>query len=69
VPKAQRGYISEQSYIDFELYKKCIDDLCKFPEKIKMLRFAGTGEPLLHKDIVKMVKYAAERQVAILLIL
>lgn len=64
IAKNKRGYISEQSFMDFELYKKCIDDLCKFPEKIKMLRFAGTGEPLLHKDITRMVKYAVQKQVA-----
>ncbi len=63
VPANKRGYISEQSFMDYELYKKCIDDLCEFPEKLKMLRFAGTGEPLLHKDIAKMVKYAAKKQV------
>lgn len=64
VPKAERGYISDQFFMDWELYKKCIDDLCKFPEKIKMLRFAGTGEPLLHKNIAQMVQYAAEKQIA-----
>lgn len=64
VPKAQRGYISDKSLLDFELYKKCIDDMAEFPEKIKMLRFAGTGEPLLHKDIARMVEYVANKQVA-----
>lgn len=62
VPKTERGYITDQAMMDFELYKKCIDDLGEFPEKIKMLRFAGTGEPLLHKDIAKMVDYAAKKQ-------
>lgn len=64
VPRAKRNFISDNIFMDFNLYKKCIDDLCKFNKKIKMLRFAGTGEPLLHKDIVNMIKYAAERQVA-----
>lgn len=64
VPVEKREYISEKVSMDFELYKKAIDDLCEFPRKIKMLRFAGTGEPLLHKDIAKMVEYAAKKQVA-----
>lgn len=64
IPKIERGYISDEVLMDFALYKKCIDDLSQFPEKIKMLRFAGTGEPLLHKDIAKMVEYAAKKQVA-----
>jgi len=29
-----------------------------------MIRFAGTGEPLLHKDIAKMVEYAVKMNVA-----
>lgn len=64
VPVKERGYISNKYFLNFDLYKKCIDDLCKFPKRLKMLRFAGTGEPLLNKDIVKMVKYAVEKQVA-----
>jgi len=46
------------------LYRKCIDDLAQFPEKLRMLRFAGTGEPLLHPDIVKMIVYAAQADIA-----
>lgn len=64
VDKSKRGYVSEQTIMDYKLYQKCIDDLCGFPDKIKMLRFAGTGEPLLHKDIIKMVDYAVKKQVA-----
>lgn len=60
----KRGFISEKVFIDFEIYKKCIDDLCQFPRKIKMLRFAGTGEPLLHKDIAKMIKYAVDKDIS-----
>lgn len=64
IPKEKRGYISDKTFMDFDLYKKYIDDLSYFPQKIKMLRFAGTGEPLLHKDIAKMVEYAVKKQVA-----
>ena len=32
--------------------------------KIKVLRFVGIGEPLLHKNIVDMVKYAVSKEVA-----
>lgn len=64
IPKKDRGYVSDATVMNYELYQKCIDDLSHFPEKIKMLRFAGTGEPLLHKDIAKMVEYAAEKEVA-----
>ncbi|MBU3176433.1 radical SAM protein [Clostridium estertheticum] len=64
VPLKGRGYISEETYMDFDIYKKIIDDLSEFPQRIKMLRFAGTGEPLLHRDIAEMVEYAVKKQVA-----
>lgn len=64
VPVNKRGYIAEKTFMNFELYKKAIDDLANFPRKIKMLRFAGTGEPLLHKDVAKMVDYAVKKQIA-----
>lgn len=64
IDKSKRAYVTEKKVMDYELYKKCIDELCDFPEKIKMLRFAGTGEPLLHNDIVRMVNYAVKKEVA-----
>ena len=53
-----------KQFMDFELYKKAVDDMVEFDEKVKALIFAGHGEPLLHKDIARMVAYAKEKQVA-----
>lgn len=64
IPQKDRGYIADKAFMDFELYKKAIDDIAKFPQKIKMLRFAATGEPLLHKQIAEMVKYASQKNIA-----
>lgn len=64
VPKSERGYISSQKMIDVALYRKCIDDISAFPEKLRMLRFAGTGEPLLHPGIAGMIEYASKANVA-----
>jgi radical SAM protein with 4Fe4S-binding SPASM domain len=60
----KRGFISDKVSMDFELYKKCIDDMANFPQKIKTLRFVGMGEPLLHKDIAKMIEYAFLKNIA-----
>lgn len=60
----KRGEISDRVTMDFELFKKCIDDMTYFPEKIKAIHFAGIGEPLLHKDIDKMVSYVVQKEVA-----
>ncbi len=53
-----------KQFMDFELYRKAIEDLTHFDNKIKALIFAGHGEPLLHKDIAAMVAYAKEKDVA-----
>lgn len=64
VDKAERGFISNTNLIDFELYRKCVDDMAHFPNKLKVLRFVGIGEPLLHKKIIEMVAYTVDRQIA-----
>ena len=56
-----RPYVSQKKIMSFELYKKCIDDLTKFPRRLKLLHFTGLGEPLMHPRIVDMVKYAKEK--------
>ncbi|MCW2278813.1 radical SAM/SPASM domain-containing protein [Heliophilum fasciatum] len=64
LPREQHGYISDKPFMDMYLYKQCIDDMRHFKKKLKMLRFAGIGEPLLHKRIADMVAYAKKRDVA-----
>lgn len=60
----KRGFISDKVIMDFDLFKRCIDDMTSFPDKIKVLRFVGIGEPLLHKNIVEMIEYAVQKGVA-----
>ncbi|OGM93312.1 radical SAM protein [Candidatus Wolfebacteria bacterium RIFOXYB1_FULL_54_12] len=64
LPNKERGFISDKVVMDFDLYKKFIDEFALFPSKIKVLRFVGIGEPLLHPRIADMVAYAVEKQVA-----
>lgn len=52
----------KKGVMDFELYKKVIDDLAEFPQTIKILRLVKEGEPLLNKRFVDMVSYAKEKQ-------
>lgn len=60
----KRGFISDKIVMDLELFKKCVDGFTLFPNKIKVLRFVGIGEPLLHKNIAEMVAYAVEKDIA-----
>jgi radical SAM protein with 4Fe4S-binding SPASM domain len=64
VDKAERGFISDKNLMDFELYEKCVNDMAHFPQQIKVLRFVGIGEPLLHKRIVDMVASTVDRKVS-----
>ncbi|HNQ63751.1 MAG TPA: radical SAM/SPASM domain-containing protein, partial [Syntrophorhabdaceae bacterium] len=51
--------------MDFELYRKIIDDLCTFEKPIKVLRLYKDGEPLLNPRFPEMVRYARERGCAL----
>lgn len=64
VDKSKRHFVSDKVSMDIDLFKKSIDDMTRFPQKIKVLRFVGIGEPLLHKQIVEMVSYAVSKDVA-----
>ncbi len=63
LPKEKRPELTTKNIMDLELFKKVIDDMEGFTNKIKLLRFCGAGESLLDNNIVEMVKYAAEKHV------
>jgi len=65
VPKKERGFVSDWPVMKYDLYKKCIDELALFDDQLKVLRFVGMGEPLLHKNIVEMVAYAVAKKIAL----
>lgn len=46
--------------INFDLYKKIIDDLKDFDNKIKVIRLYKDGEPLLNPNFPDMIKYAKD---------
>lgn len=46
--------------MDYELYKKIIDDICEFDEKVKVIRLYKDGEPLINPHFADMIKYAKE---------
>lgn len=64
LPIKEQGYAFDTEILNYKVFKKMIDDAQSFNQKIKMLRFVGTGEPLLHPSISEMVKYASEENVA-----
>jgi radical SAM protein with 4Fe4S-binding SPASM domain len=64
LPKEERPFLTSKKRMDLALYKKCVDDMAGFKRKIKLLRFCGTGESLLDKNIVEMIRYAAQKEIA-----
>lgn len=54
----------KRELMDFETYKKCIDDAKQFQQKLKAIIFAGHGEPLIHPQIAEMVAYAEQCDIA-----
>lgn len=47
-----------QTVLDYNLYKKIIDNTNDFPDKIKVLRLYKEGEPLINPEFANMVSYA-----------
>lgn len=47
--------------MDFQLYKKIVDDICEFERPIKVLRLYKDGEPLLNPRFADMIKYAKDK--------
>src|SRR5579864_2627228 len=61
-PTGHRDMIKEtgryQGLLKFEIFKKAIDDLGEFDDKIKVLRLYKDGEPFLNKRFADMIGYA-----------
>ncbi len=64
LPKEKRPKLTTKKLMDLDLYKKIIDEMQGFGKKIKLLRFCGAGESLLDKNIVEMIGYASEKNIA-----
>ena len=46
--------------MDFHMYKKIIDDICLFEDKVKVIRLYKDGEPLLNPYFPQMIRYAKQ---------
>ncbi|MFC1807256.1 radical SAM/SPASM domain-containing protein [Candidatus Omnitrophota bacterium] len=62
--KLLRKFRRPLGVMNYELYKKIIDDLKDFDVKIKKLFFYKDGEPLLNPKLVDMILYANHNDVA-----
>lgn len=56
--------LSEKGTMPLDFYKRFIDQLDEFPGRIRRFQFAGAGEPTLHPNLLEMIAYAKEKDVA-----
>ncbi|MFC1912291.1 radical SAM/SPASM domain-containing protein [Chloroflexota bacterium] len=56
-PNGQPGDVKARGFMSMEVYKSIIDELRLFPKPIWLFLYLG-GEPLLHKEIIDMIKMA-----------
>jgi radical SAM protein with 4Fe4S-binding SPASM domain len=59
----QRSFVSSTKFINIDLFKKVIEDCSHFKEKIKVVRFSGMGEPLLHPNIIEMITFVKSKNI------
>lgn len=53
----ERAKDIEQGFMNFALFSKIINDLTRFPDKIKKIKMGLHGEPTLHPDLISMILY------------
>lgn len=63
LPPEERRNTCTETLMTMEIYRKFVDELAEMGGS-KAFHFAGYGEPLLHPNIVEMVRYAKEKRVA-----
>lgn len=60
--KKERGF--PHGMMEMELFKKTVDNLKSFPDKIRKIKIGNHGEPTLHPKLPEMIKYARDSKVA-----
>ena len=50
--------------MDVTLFKKIVDDLTEFEDKIRKIKIGNHGEPTLHSNLPEMIAYASSANVA-----
>jgi len=58
----QYGFVKE--YMKMETLDNILEQLKKFPQKLKVISLTGHGEPMLHKQLPEMIRKVKEADVA-----
>jgi len=54
----------KRGFMEFELFKKIVDDCKEFEDKIKKIKIGNHGEPTMHPRLPECIKYARDSGVA-----
>lgn len=60
----QEQHSFKKQMMEKELFQKIVNDLSEFPEKLKVIRMSGNGEPTLNPHLPEMIKYIKDKNVA-----
>ena len=64
VQKAKNETSFKRGMMSPELFRKIIDDMKEFPDRLKVLRLTGCGEPMLNADFPNMIEYAKQKGIS-----
>ena len=64
IPIKNREHMVEEPIMDEKLFDIWMDECRMFPKLIKVVRFVGMGEPLLHPYIAEMVNSVSQYEIA-----
>lgn len=64
VHNSKNENLFKKEKMNINLYKKIIDDIADFPEKVKILRITGFGEPTMNENLPDMINYAKQKNIA-----
>jgi len=56
------GTTHKKAIMPIDLFKKLVNDVFQFKDKIQLLRICGNSDPLINKQIVEIAKLAREKK-------
>ena len=59
----QPDHIRTKGYMHFDVFKKIIDEISLNRKSVKSIALFMDGEPSLHKELIKFLKYAKEKKI------
>lgn len=63
-PKLLQEVGRKNQLMNFDMYKRLINDIAEFPQRLKMLNMYKDGESLIHPKFTDMVRYAKDSSVS-----